>query len=102
MTGPPNRRAYWFAVIWVLLLAPGCAYQGLSIDQHYSTYAARLPEKNRIFVCSAYTCRTQTEFKFTSEDVAKLRSLMAESKSSAGSAEERVRIGHTLAWMEKR
>jgi hypothetical protein len=65
-------------------------------------YAARLPEKNRIFVCSAYTCRTQTEFKFTPEDIAKLRSLMVEPKRSAGSAEERLRIGRTLAWMEKR
>jgi hypothetical protein len=59
-------------------------------------YAARLPEKNRIFVCSAYTCRTQTEFKFTPEDIAKLRSLMGEPKRSAGSAEERLRIGRTL------
>ena len=97
-----NRLAHVCAAIWVLMLSSGCAYQGLSIDQHYLRYAARLPEKNRIFVCSAYTCRTQTEFKFTSEDIAKLRSLMAEPKSSAGSAEERVRIGHTLAWMEKR
>jgi hypothetical protein len=102
MIGPPNRRAYWFAVIWVLVLAPGCAYQGLSIDQHYSTYAARRPEKNRIFVCSGYTCRTQTGFKFTLEDIAKLRSLMAEPKRGADPAQERARIAHTLAWMEKR
>jgi hypothetical protein len=84
------------------MLSSGCAYQGVSIDQHYSVYAARLPEKNRIFVCSAYTCRTQTEFKFTPEDITKLRSLMVEPKRSAGSAEERLRIGRTLAWMEKR
>ena len=102
MIDPPICRAYWFAAIWVLMLAPGCAYQGLSIDQHYSAYAARLPEKNRIFVCSAYTCRTQTEFKFTPDDITTLRSLMAEHKRSDGSAEERMRIGRTLAWMEKR
>jgi len=102
MTDSLSRLAHVSAVIWALMLASGCAYQGLSIDQHYLRYSARLPEKNKIFVCSAYTCRTQTEFKFTSEDVAKLRSLMAEPKSSAGPAEERVRIGHTLAWMEKR
>jgi hypothetical protein len=84
------------------MLSSGCAYQGVSIDQHYSVYAARLPEENRIFVCSAYTCRTQTEFKFTPEDITKLRSLMVEPKRSAGSAEERLRIGRTLAWMDKR
>jgi hypothetical protein len=65
-------------------------------------YRGRLPEKNSIFVCSAYGCRTQTEFKFTQEDIAKLRSLMAEPKRGAGPAEERLRIARTLAWMEKR
>ena len=97
-----TRPAYWFAAIWVLMLVPGCAFEGLSIDRHYSRYAARLPEKNRIFVCSAYTCRTQTEFKFTAEDIARLRALMAEPKHHAGPAQERLRIGRTLAWMEKR
>src|SRR5215831_7302327 len=97
------RLAHWLTATLLMMLASGCSYEGLgSVDQIYSMYGARLPEKSRIFVCSAYTCRTQTAFKFTSEDIAKLRSLMADPKSSAGPAEERVRIGHTLAWMEKR
>jgi hypothetical protein len=89
-------------VIWVLVLGSGCAYQGISIDQLYSTYRARRPENNRIFVCSGYTCRTQTEFRFTPDDIAKLRSLMAEPKRGAGPEDERLRLGYTLAWMEKR
>jgi len=85
------------------MLTAGCSYEGRGpIDQHYLTFAARVPEKNRIFVCSAYGCRTQTEFKFTQADIAKLGSLMAEPKRGAGAAEERLRIARTLAWMEKR
>jgi hypothetical protein len=94
---------YGLAAALLFMLTPGCSYEALGpIDQHFSTYAARLPENNKIFVCSAYGCRTQTAFKFTSADLSKLRSLMAEPKHGAGPAEERVRIARTLAWMEKR
>jgi hypothetical protein len=97
------RSAHWLVATLLLMLAAGCSYEGRGpIDQHYLTFGARVPEKNRIFVCSAYGCRTQTEFKFTQADIAKLRSLMAEPKRGAGAAEERLRIARTLAWMEKR
>jgi hypothetical protein len=98
-TGPRHR----FAAVLFLMLTPGCSYEALGpIEQHFSTYAARPPDKNRIFVCSAYGCRTQTPFKFTQDDLAKLRVLMAESGRHTGSAEERQRIARTLAWMERR
>src|SRR5215831_397795 len=97
------RLAHWLTATLLMMLASGCSYEGLgSVDQIYSMYGARLPEKNRIFVCSAYTCRTQTAFKFTPEDIAKLRSLMAEPQLGSGSAAERLRIARTLAWMERR
>jgi len=102
MSDPLARLAQASAVGWILMLLSGCAYQGLSIEQHYSTYAAQLPDNNKIFVCSAYGCRTRSEFKFTPGDIAKLRSLMAEPKRGADPRKERVRLGHTLAWMEKR
>ena len=92
-----------FAAVLLLLLTPGCSYEALGpIDQHFSTFAARPPEKNRIFVCSAYGCRTQTAFKFTQEDLAKVRVMMAEPNRRTGPADERQRIAHTLAWMERR
>jgi hypothetical protein len=98
-----SRQGHGWAAALLFMLSSGCSYEGLGpIDQHFSTYAARLPEKNRIFVCSAYGCRTQTPFKFTSADLTKLHSLMAEAKRDSGPVEERVRIARTLAWMEKR
>src|SRR5215510_12633754 len=103
MIDPRTRPAHWFAATLLLMLTSGCSYERLGlVDQLYSMSAARPPDKNRIFVCSAYGCRTQTEFKLTPGDIAKLRSLMAEPKRSAGPAEERQRIARTLAWMETR
>jgi hypothetical protein len=89
-----------------MLLLPsiaGCSFEsGAPIDQHYQTFAARTPENNKIFVCSAYGCRTQTPFKFTKADITKLQSLMAAPKNGGSPAEERRSIGRTLAWMERR
>ena len=96
----PHRR---LAASLLLVLTTGCSYQSLgTIDQHYSAFAARAPEKNRIFVCSAYGCRTQSVFRFGQDDISKLSSMMAESARHGGPAEERLRIARTLAWMEKR
>ena len=94
--------AYWFVATLFVLLTTGCAYESGSLDQHYSTFKVRAPGNNKVFVCSAYGCHIQTEFKFTQEDIAKVRSLMVEPKSGADPAGERVRIARTLAWMEKR
>jgi hypothetical protein len=95
----------WRRVAAMVLLAgiSGCSYESFGpIDQHYRAFAARIPENNRIFVCSAYGCRTQTGFTFTPTDIVKLRSLMAEPKKGGSPAEERRIIARTLAWMEKR
>lgn len=94
-------RQAWLGLL-ALLALPGCAYQpkGL-IDDHYSTYKARLPEKNRVFVCSSYGCRTQTPFTFSDADLAEIRKIMSE-KRTKKAAEERVATKAALAWMETR
>ena len=62
----------------VSALVGGCAYNNLrSIDEHFQTYKARMPEGDNVFVCSAYGCRTQTKYRFTSADVATLQSTAA-------------------------
>ena len=92
----------WVAAMLLAAGVSGCSYQSSgTIDQHYRAFAARTPENDKIFVCSAYGCHTQTGFKFTPADIVKLRSLMAQPKN-AGPAEERRSIARTLAWMETR
>src|SRR5262245_26133626 len=80
----------------------GCAYQpaGL-IDDHYSSYKARLPEKDRVFVCSSYGCRTQTPFTFSAADLAEIRKFMSD-KNTKTAADERNATKAALAWMETR
>ena len=80
----------------------GCAYHGGdTVDAHYQRYSARMPEGDRIFACSAYGCRTQTPFRFTDADIAKLQAMMSPAKTKTA-ADERAAIRDTLAWMERR
>ena len=94
----------WRSVVVMLLSAgvAGCAYHSLGpIDDHYAQFKARMPEADSVFVCSAYGCRTQTQFKFTSADIATLQSMMSE-KKTATPVDERKAVAATLAWMERR
>ncbi len=80
----------------------GCAYQGdKTFEAHFQRYEARLPEGDKVFVCSSYGCRTQTGFRFTEADIAEIKSLMS-SAHAATPADERHAVGETLAWMERR
>jgi hypothetical protein len=91
-------------VIAMLLSASvaGCAYHpDLSFDAHFQRYKARLPEGDRVFVCSAYGCRTQTGFRFADADIARLKTLMS-AAHTATAADERRAVATTLAWMERR
>ena len=79
----------------------GCAYSGAGpIEVHYQKYKARMPEGDRVFVCSAYGCRTQTPFRFTQTDIAAVAKLMAPGAASA--AAEREATKKALAWMGHR
>lgn len=93
------RRGAMMAVLATAL--GGCAYQGSGpIEVHYQKYKARLPEKDKVFVCSSYGCRTQTPFKFTPADIAEVSKIMA--KGAASPAAEREATKAALAWMGHR
>jgi hypothetical protein len=97
------RAPAWrsLAAALVAALAGGCAYQGSGpIEVHYQKYKARMPEGDRVFVCSAYGCRTQTPFRFTAADMAEVGKIMA--KGSSSPAAEREATKAALAWMGHR
>lgn len=82
-------------------LLAGCAYGGNGpIEVHYQKYKARLPEGERVFVCSAYGCRTQTPFKFSAADIAEVKKIMA--SGAASPSAEREATKKALAWMGHR
>jgi hypothetical protein len=79
----------------------GCAYQGSGpVEVHYQKYKARMPEGDRVFVCSSYGCRTQTPFRFSAEDIAEVRKIMA--KGAATPAAERDAAKVAIGWMGNR
>jgi hypothetical protein len=81
----------------------GCSYQnnGL-VEDHYREFSAEMPVRNKISVCSAYGCRTKTDFRLTSVDIDTLKGMMAASAGADTAELERTRIARALAWTEKR
>jgi len=95
-------RIFMTLAAGVLAVSVGaCAYNGDGpVEVHYQKYKARMPEGDRVFVCSAYGCRTQTPFRFSPSDIADVRKIMA--KGSASPAAEREATKKALALMGSR
>jgi hypothetical protein len=89
------------AVAALAVSVAGCAYHfDGPIDDHFNKFQVRMPEGNRVFVCSAYVCRKQTPFRFEDADIDRMRDMMAAGKKSPGAEREALR--QTLAWVEHR
>ncbi len=96
-----RRRRCLLATLLTAVLG-GCAYNGLGpINEHYENFKARMPEYDSVYVCSAYGCRTQTQFRFMPADIATLENMMSASHTKTP-ADERQAARAALAWMERR
>jgi hypothetical protein len=91
------------AAVLLALLAAGCTHERKGpVGQHYLDFATRPPRNNTVYVCHAYGCRKQTPFRFTDEDIAALKTLMAKTRKADTPAEERRAIAYAIGWMERR
>lgn len=100
-TAPRHTRAAAIIAAAVCTLIGGCAYSGAGpVEVHYQKYKARLPEGDRVFVCSSYGCRTQTPFRFSAADLAEVKRIMA--KAATSPAAEREATKKAIAWMGHR
>jgi hypothetical protein len=91
------------ATVLLALLAGGCTHERKGpVGQHYLDFATRPPRNNTVYVCHAYGCRKQTPFRFTDEDIAALKTLMAKTRKADTPAEERRAIAYAIGWMERR
>jgi hypothetical protein len=89
--------------VLVALLVGGCTHERKGpVGQHYLDFATRPPRNNTVYVCHAYGCRKQTPFRFTDEDIAALKTLMAKTRKADTPAEERRAIAYAIGWMERR
>ena len=91
------------AAVLLALLAGACTHERKGpVGQHYLDFATRPPRNNTVYVCHAYGCRKQTPFRFTDEDIAALKTLMAKTRKADTPAEERRAIAYAIGWMERR
>lgn len=98
-----RRGARSFPVLAMIVCGglSGCAYSGAGpIEVHYQKYKARMPEGDRVFVCSSYGCRTQSPFRFEPGDIAEVKKIMA--AGAASPKAEREATKKALAWMGHR
>lgn len=97
----PSRMIMTLVAGMLAVSVSACAYSGDGpVEVHYQKYKARMPEGDRVFVCSAYGCRTQTPFRFSPTDIADVRKIMT--KGSASPATEREATKKALALMGSR
>jgi hypothetical protein len=67
---------------------------------HYVAFDAEPPRGNRITVCHAYTCKMQTPYTFSRQDIAEIRAVMAKVKKGDTPAEERRAVAYAIAHIE--
>ena len=88
----------------VILLAAslsGCVSGGGDDPRiHYVTFGAEPPKGNRITVCHAYTCKMQTPYTFSRQDIAEISAVMQKVKRSDTPAEERRAVAYAIANIE--
>ena len=67
---------------------------------HYSSFGATPPDGNRVTVCHAYTCKEQTPYTFSKQDIAEVAAIMAKVKRADTPYEERRAVAYAIAMME--
>jgi len=92
--------------VLVILLAAalsGCMTGGGSDWRlHYVNFGATPPEGNRVTVCHAYTCKEQTPYTFSRQDIAEIAAIMTKVKRADTPFEERRAVAYAIASMEVR
>ena len=88
----------------VILLTAGlsaCVYGGGDDWRiHYVSFGATPPQGNRVIVCHAYTCKMQTPYTFSQQDLAGIKAVMAKNKRADTPYEERRAIAYAIAYID--
>jgi hypothetical protein len=94
-------RSLGFVVVAGLPLA-ACTYDdGPNTGKRYSELGIDAPQKNDVVVCHAYGCKMKTPYRFTSANLAAIRSEMARVKRNNSPAEERRAVAYAIGLMER-
>ena len=88
----------------VILLAAGVAGCGYSssddMRKHYMKFGTDPPQGNKVTVCHAYSCKQQTAYTFSREDIAEIAAVMNKVKRADTPFEERRAAAYAIGHIE--
>lgn len=94
-------RALSIAIIAGIPLS-ACTYDdGPDPSTHFLRMEMSAPQTNVVEVCHAYGCKMKTQYRFTSSNIAAIRSEMAKVKRNGSPAEERRAVAYAIGLMER-
>jgi hypothetical protein len=100
----PGENALLRCVLVILLAAglSGCVSSGGGEDWrlHYVTFGSTPPQGNRVTVCHAYTCKIQTPYTFSRQDLAEIAAIMKKVERADTPYEERRAVAYAIAHIE--
>jgi hypothetical protein len=85
------------------LAIAGCTHDRTGpVSDHFADFQVEAPRKNTVSVCHAYTCKMQTKFTFTDDDINELKKIFVTVKKADTPAEERRAVAYSIGWIETR
>jgi hypothetical protein len=88
-------------VLMLTIILAACKTGGSgSVELHYIDYGTAPPEGNRVTVCHGYSCKLQTPYKFSQEDIAEIAAIMKKIKRDDTPYEERRAVAYAVGAME--
>jgi hypothetical protein len=66
----------------------------------YARFGVDPPQGNQVTVCHAYTCKMQSTYTFSKQDLAEIRAVMAKTKRADAPFEERRAIAYAIALID--
>jgi hypothetical protein len=105
-----NQEAAEFGVlsvqsrVLIILLVAGlaaCTHGGSgSVNKHYIEFETAAPNGNRVTVCHAHSCKMQTPYTISKQDIAEIAAIMKKVKRGDTAHEERRAVAYAIAAME--
>jgi len=94
-------RATLVLIVLLTIILAACKTGGSgSVALHYIDYGTPPPDGNKVTVCHGYSCKLQTPYKFSQEEIAELAAIMKKVKRSDTPYEERRGVAYAVGAME--
>jgi hypothetical protein len=88
-------------VVLLAAVVAGCGYSSSDeVRKHYVKFGTAPPQGNKVTVCHAYSCKQQTTYAFSREDIAEIAAVMKKVKRSDTPFEERRAAAYAIGHIE--